>query len=247
MKWFKHYSDSYSNLKQQAVIAEFGMEGYGFFWVCDELVAQQGEESRIRAGKGWKKALAYITRISGERIENMLIFFAEVNLIDQEALSKGDLYMPKLSEYGDEYSSRKKPTSTNSRQTPDSVVLEEIRIEEKRVDKNRREESTEIVAFAPTPKESALKFFEMVSEGTIEFEDLIQSICASSRASPELIRRELNKFTNYWTEPTPSGKKQLWETKKTFEVKRRLVTWLGNIKQFSGSKEHINKYIPAIV
>lgn len=247
MKWFKHYSDSYSNLKLQAVIAEYGMEGYGFFWVCDELVAQQGEESRIHAGKGWKKALAYITRISGERIDNMLAFFAEVNLLDQEALFKGDLYMPKLSEYGDEYSSRKKPTSTNSRQTPDVVVLEEIRIEENRRDKRRIEESSELVAIAPTPKETASRFFGVVSEKNSEFESLVSSISTSARASPDIVSRELIKFTSYWTEPNSTGTKQRWQKETTFEVKRRLITWFGNVKQFSGSKENISKYIPAIV
>ena len=242
MKWFKHYSDSYSNLKLQAVIAEFGMEGYGFFWVCDELVAQQGEGFRIGGNKGWKKALSYITRISNERIDNMLSFFAEVNLIDSKSLEKGDLYMPKLGEYGDEYSSRKKPTSTTCRQTPDNVVLEEIRIEENREDKKR-----EVSLTAPAPKEQSIKFFEMVSETTPEFEELVLNIANNSRASPEMIRKELIKFANYWTEPNSTGTKQRWQKETTFEIKRRLSTWFGNVKQFSGSKENISKYIPAIV
>ena len=41
-------------------------------------------------------------------------------------------------------------------------------------------------------------------------------------------RFEMGKFWEYWTEPTKNGKKQFWETKPTFEVKRRFVTWMNN-------------------
>lgn len=124
----------------------------------------------------------------------------------------------------------------------------EVRLGKVRLGKARLEKEEKfLVASAPTPKQEAVRFFQIVSEEGSDFESIIQEICASSRASPDLIRRELKKFSSYWTEPTPAGNKQFWETKKTFEVKRRLVTWLGNIKQFSGSKENISKYIPGIV
>lgn len=242
MKWFKHYSDSHQNLKLESVINEFGMSGYGFWWVCDELVANQGEDYQLKKEKNWKRSLFHRAHVSDEEGEKMLEFFAKAQLIDAAALAKGNLSITKLSEYGDEYSSRKKPVPINTRETPASIVLEEIRIEE-----NRQEENREIIADAPTPKKQATRFFEIVSENGSEFDTVVESISASSRASPDLIRRELNKFASYWTEPNPTGKKQLWETKKTFEVKRRLVTWLGNIKQFSGSKEHITKYIPELI
>lgn len=121
------------------------------------------------------------------------------------------------------------------------------------VQEKRREEKVgegkgrEIVASAPTPKETASKFFNIVSEKSSEFDGLVSSIAASSRASPDAISRELTKFASYWTEPNATGKKLRWEKEPTFEVKRRLTTWFGNVKQFSGSKESISKYLPAIV
>lgn len=50
--------------------------------------------------------------------------------------------------------------------------------------------------------------------------------------SPPIIKKEIKKFVLYWTEPTKSGKKQLWETKKTFEVFRRMATWFGNAEKY---------------
>lgn len=49
---------------------------------------------------------------------------------------------------------------------------------------------------------------------------------------------EMVKFADYWTEPTPSGKKQKWEIQKTFEVGRRARTWMRNSeKDFRGRKK----------
>jgi hypothetical protein len=88
-------------------------------------------------------------------------------------------------------------------------------------------------AIAHTPREEAVRFFLIVEMGGDEFESLCLKVAQSTNAPLELVRRELIKFKNYWTEHTPSGQKQLWETKKTFEVKRRLVTWFSNVRDFN--------------
>jgi hypothetical protein len=49
------------------------------------------------------------------------------------------------------------------------------------------------------------------------------------------IGNEINKFIAYWTEPNKSGTKQRWEMEKTFELTRRLATWLNNIEKFNKS------------
>lgn len=40
MKWFKHQSDANMNAKLQEIIFDHGIEGYGLYWYCLELVAQ---------------------------------------------------------------------------------------------------------------------------------------------------------------------------------------------------------------
>jgi len=47
---------------------------------------------------------------------------------------------------------------------------------------------------------------------------------------------ELDKFISYWTEPTKLGNKQRWELEKTFEIKRRLITWLENFLKYNNNK-----------
>jgi hypothetical protein len=64
----------------------------------------------------------------------------------------------------------------------------------------------------------------------------------------EVARREIAKFIAYWTEPTKSGKKQLWETKPTFELKRRLATWFERARERQRQmfKPQQQKYDPSI-
>jgi len=133
MKWFKHLSDSYSNLKHQQVLAEFGIEGYGFYWVCLELIAQQGKSFKIKSEKNWKKTLMYLTRSKEERIDALLDVFARVSLIDEKSLKHGDLYIPKMSEYADEYTDK---VRRMSRQGRDKVRLDKITTDNQRLENN---------------------------------------------------------------------------------------------------------------
>ena len=82
-----------------------------------------------------------------------------------------------------------------------------------------------------TPGEYARRFFEDEEEQEKMLAALVEAGMSRSKAE-----HELNKFISYWTEPTKSGKKQLWETKQTFEVKRRIGTWMRNAVQFASNR-----------
>lgn len=61
--------------------------------------------------------------------------------------------------------------------------------------------------------------------------------------NPNYALTEIKKFISYWTEPTKSGKKQRWETEKTYDVRRRLATWLNNSNKFNRSSLQIKRGI----
>lgn len=126
MRWFKHETDAYQNMKLQSVIEKFGLQGYGYYWACVELVAKAGENYRISAKKEWKSHFRKFLNVEVEMQDTFLSHFAEVNLIDVKALTKGDLSIPKLAERCDEYTEK---IRRKSRQSTDSVSLEENRIE----------------------------------------------------------------------------------------------------------------------
>lgn len=94
-------------------------------------------------------------------------------------------------------------------------------------------DNTEDRSIKETPGEFARRFFG----GDLNaWEDLSTQLEAAGIPAIA-VQREMKKFTAYWTEPTPSGKKQLWETKPTFEVKRRLGTWFRNLAERSGTRQ----------
>ena len=128
MKWFKHLTDSHTNFKHRKLINEIGVEGYGVYWLCVELVGQQGKKYCIKAQEDWKIALKDTSRVDNGKLEKFLKTFAQANLICPKALEKGDLAIPKMKDYADEYSVR------ISRQYPDNVGVDKIRIDKIRIE-----------------------------------------------------------------------------------------------------------------
>ena len=94
------------------------------------------------------------------------------------------------------------------------------------------EEEAEKISATPTPADNMKDFCLMVTEKKDDYVLFCQKIAQSKKIPPEIVRRELDKFCNYWQEKTRDGKKERWQTEKTFEVQRRLATWFGNVSKY---------------
>lgn len=137
MKWFQHNSDSYTNLKMQEIFEEFGIVGYGIFWLSCEIVAQQGINYQIDNSKNWKKAITNISKTPIDTLERILSKCADLNLIDKKAFEKNCLFIPKMAEYSDDYTNK---VRRKSKQYPDTVqtMSGKIRLDKIRLDKNTK-------------------------------------------------------------------------------------------------------------
>ena len=58
---------------------------------------------------------------------------------------------------------------------------------------------------------------------------LAEGIKITPMVAPDII----DEFCNYWTERNMSGRKMKFEMAKTFDIKRRLSTWIRNKKEWS--------------
>ncbi len=85
-----------------------------------------------------------------------------------------------------------------------------------------------------TPGQKARAFFED-EEVRARYVETIKAHPAFANHSEEL-ERQIRKFVDYWTEPSKSGHKVRWEMQSTFDVQRRITTWLNNVSKFGGSK-----------
>lgn len=79
-----------------------------------------------------------------------------------------------------------------------------------------------------TPGEESREFFD---KGDV-YADIVLML-EKNGFNNEQAYTELEKFIAYWTEPNKSGKATRWEMQKTFDVKRRLKTWLMNTQKFN--------------
>jgi hypothetical protein len=144
MKWFKHETDAHSNLKLQSLITKYGSEAYGYYWSCIELVGFQGVNYRVKSDKDWKIYLKKFLEIDLPKQETYLSYFAQSGLIDKKALSKGDLFVPKMKERSDDYTNKVRRKSEHS---TDNVSLEEKKEEKKRREKIKTVEVLESYIF----------------------------------------------------------------------------------------------------
>ena len=102
-----------------------------------------------------------------------------------------------------------------------------IRIYNKNNKEYKSKSATQSVA---TPSQESDNFFknEETQKKAIDY-------LTTKGFNPNYALTEIKKFISYWTEPTKSGKKQRWETEKTYDVRRRLATWLNNSNKFNRS------------
>ncbi len=84
MRWLKHYTDSHINLKLQVIIREFGLEGYGFYWICLEIVGAQGQKYIVKKDKEWKFFLTNFSNFDQKKTDLILDRLADLKLIDKK-------------------------------------------------------------------------------------------------------------------------------------------------------------------
>ena len=98
------------------------------------------------------------------------------------------------------------------------------------IEENRTEQSsTEENRVGSTPAQLARNFF---NKGDY-YEEMV-SLFSKDNFSPV---NEFAKFILYWTEPNKSGTRVRWEQESTFEIKRRLATWLNRSNTYQSKKE----------
>lgn len=155
MKWFKHFSDAYTNFKLRELLCTHGVEAYGLYWLCLELVAQQGKQFRIKKEKSWKKTIIFWTEMEEARVDELLDAFADLNLIDKKQLKMGVLSVPKMQEYSDEYTNKLRRMYGHG---TDSVPLEQNRLDKNRIDKRRTPLTSRVYYLSQIPEED-VKYF----------------------------------------------------------------------------------------
>ena len=111
MKWFQHYSNSHESLKDKRILREFGVCGIGLKWLCCELVAKEGKNFRVKSEKDWQSSLQDVSKLEKDEQKKILDFFADINTINKKSFEVGDLHIPQMREYSDDYTKKRRRVS----------------------------------------------------------------------------------------------------------------------------------------
>ena len=172
MRWFKHDSDANRDAKLQKVVIKYGLEGYGLYWYCIELIAGNIDTHNLTFElEHDSELLSHHTNIHQERLEEMMEYFVRIGLfesangvitclkiakrLDQSMTSNKDL-RKKIAVVHQLLPNRginnnHDSVMTQSCQSHDKVMQEEKRIEEIRRDKKKTSRFT-----PPSPEELRL-------------------------------------------------------------------------------------------
>lgn len=135
MKWFKHDSDASIDAKLKKVRLKYGMEGYGVYWFCLEMIARGVERHNLTFElEHDAEIIADDTGIHPEVISEMMAYMCNLNLFESNL--DGKITCLKMATRTDEYTAKliktKGVVPTLSGQSPDTIGTKSVLIEEKR-------------------------------------------------------------------------------------------------------------------
>lgn len=83
MKWVKHDTDANQDAKLQNVLLDYGLEGYGLYWYCIELIAGKVDKDNITFElEHDARIIARNTGSTAQKVEEMMRYFVDQGLFE---------------------------------------------------------------------------------------------------------------------------------------------------------------------
>lgn len=83
MKWVKHDTDANQDAKLQNVLLDYGLEGYGLYWYCIELIASKIDNDNITFElEHDARIIARNTGCTPQKVEEMMRYFVTERLFE---------------------------------------------------------------------------------------------------------------------------------------------------------------------
>lgn len=144
MKWFKHDSNAAVDAKIERLIMKYGLEGYGLYFYCLELIARSVEKHNLTFElEHDAEIIAHRTNMHYSRVQEMMEYMVELKLFEND---RGVITCLKMATRTDDYIGRLTKTTqlrTNSEQTPNTLRTKSGLIEEKEEIERKKERASE--------------------------------------------------------------------------------------------------------
>lgn len=247
--YFSHDTAASHDPKLITLRVEFGYKALGMYWNIIEAMHREEsgklthhqlhimvydfyaqEEIRTRThidkeAEEFEKAL-FDTGVL-QKDECGKVFSVRVLKNLDERREKSDIARANIMKRWEKENVDSKPKEYGRNTNKNTDVILERKGKERKV-KEKKERDVVASSDAPTPAQTVRDFFT----NDASRETMIQRLIAKGLPEEDA-RREVKKFCLYWTEQNKTGTKERWELEKTFELRRRLTTWLSNFSKFS--------------
>lgn len=223
--YFSHDNNMRNDKKLKAVRAKYGIMGYAIYVMILENLCEadmlfldidDDVEFEILSGDlgiesdKLREILGYLEKVKLLNIENGILFCKQLDRRVNPVFDKRKENLSSLRIGNPGFRSGNAQSKVKERKVKERKVKGELSASEKPT---------------PSPGEIARKFFAGWDNPKLRGENF--------KHYADQLGDSLNAFCEHWTEPTKSGKKQLWETKDSFELSRRIKTWLRNDDKWS--------------
>ena len=238
MKWFRHDTDANMDAKLQEVLLDYGLEGYGLYWYCLELIASNVTPEKLTFElEHDSRIIARNTGSSVQKVQEMMTRFVEVGLFDN---SNGRVLCLKLAQRADDYTAKLvrkngvQPIENNEdRQTPtnsEKVPLDKIKEEEIKEEKKK-----ELKAIAPEPSPAQAPEFVLMLNDKSFHPIYPDDIHRWRELYPAVDVEQQIRSMAGWIEGNPTKRK----TKSG--IVKFITTWLGKEQNKGGNGNAANQ------
>ena len=234
--YFPHDCNAIQDPKLMEVLVKCGLEAVGMYWILIEILHQQSNS--MISEQSYSNYIDFYGMINSEnknsldKIKEVLITSGLFVITNNFVISKRVLENKKQRQEMTEKRSlagkagmQKRwniKRKDNSVITKDNSVITEV---------NNKRKGKEIKLnnnYSITPQKKSEEFF---NNNNSELRKLFSN------------ENDLNSFISYWTELNKSGTKQRWELEKTFEVEKRIKTWISRSNNFPNKNNNNNSVV----
>ena len=144
MKWFRHDSNAHRDAKLKRLRIRYGMEGYGLYWHCLELVAETIEPGRVSFElEDDAEVIAHDTGLHYEQVQEMMTYMVDLGLFENNGGIITCLKLAKRLDQSMTSNPQMRALIKQIRKNHDSVMIgsekvspDKIRLDKSRVDKS---------------------------------------------------------------------------------------------------------------
>jgi len=151
MKWFKHDSDANTDAKLRKLSVRYGLEGYGLYWYCLELVARNVEKHNLTFElEHDSELIAAHWNIHMDKVQEIMRYMVELRLFED---SGRNLTCLKMATRTDEYTQKLMRCLPSVRTLSGESPRKSLLREEKRREEKRKDNTTSRTFTRPTVDE----------------------------------------------------------------------------------------------